>query len=490
MSTQTGADLNVSDAPRLDADGLATLPPLPSTATGALAAGRQKVRDLPLAATASICAGALLLAAPAIWNGFPFLFWDSGGYLEAGFGHAIIAGRSMLYGLLLSAGRRPDFWPVVALQCLLTAWIIALLFRLHGLAGRRLAYLATCAALAALTALPFVVGELMPDIFAALAPLSLYLLIFHGRELKRPEAAVLAATVIFGGGAHGSVLATLLVLFGLAMLAARLSQSLRAPLRVRVAILALAGALAVGPALNFILAGRFVPTPGGMAFVFGRLLEDGMIDRYLLRHCPDPAQPLCYYRDDLPSTADDFLWDNDDVFVALGGMETGIPHMRDAVIGAVTAFPLDNLWLAARAFVRQMVTLETGDSLFNYVSDSYEAISHLVPSAVPAMEHARQQAAPGLDFSVLNRFHVPLAVAAVALLGIAGGWRLSQGERDGARLSLCVLAILLVNAAVCGILSNPVDRYQARVAWLAFPALAIVALSASAASRPRSPGRP
>lgn len=490
MSTQTGADLNVSDAPRLDADGRATLLPLPSTATGALAAGRQKVRDVPLAATASICAGALLLAAPAIWNGFPFLFWDSGGYLEAGIHTAIVPGRSMLYGLLLSAGRWPSFWPVVGLQCLLAAWIIALLFRVHGQGGRHLAYLATCAFLAAFSALPFVAGELMPDIFAALAPLALYLLMFKGSDLKTPQAAILAATVAFGGGMHGSVLATLLVLFGLAMIPGCLSPRLRAGLRFRVVAMALGVALLVTPTVNFLLAGRFMPTPGGMAFVFGRLLEDGVIDRYLLKHCPDPAQPLCYYRDEMPSTADDFLWDNNDVFVALGGMETGIPHMRDAVIGALVTFPLENISLAARAFARQMVTTQTGDSLFNYLTDSTDAIAQLVPSAVPAMAHAQQQAWPGLDFTAVNKIHVPLAIAAIALLALAGAWSWAKRQSDGARLSLCVLAILLVNAAVCGILSNPVNRYQARVAWLAFPALAIVALSASAASRPRSPGRP
>ena len=489
MSSEAAADPDMPDRPGPNMGGLVTLPPLVAPAPSPSVPGKAR-RAGRLAHMAAIGAGALTFAAPALWNGFPFLFWDTGGYLEAGIHHAIVPGRSMLYGLLLAAGRWPSFWPVVALQCLATAWMLALLFRVHGQSGRLRAYLATCAILATCTALPFVAGELMPDIFAALAPLGLYLLMARGRDLSGGETALLCLLLVFSGGAHGSVLATLLVLFVLAFLAPRLSPALRATLRLRLPALALVGALLAAPTLNLVLAGRFVPTPGAMAFVFGRLLEDGMIDRYLVEHCPDPKQPLCYYRDELPTTADDFLWDNDDAFVALGGMEKGIPHMRDAVIGALVTFPLDNLGLAARAFARQMVKLETGDSLYNYLTDSTEAISALVPSADPAMKQARQQAWPGLDFTAVNKIHVPLALAAMALLLVAGAWSWTKGRRQAAGLCLAVLAILLVNAAVCGILSNPVHRYQARVAWLAIPALAIVALSASGASRRRWPGRP
>ena len=502
MSSEAGPNPDMSVLPSLATDGSAVLPSLaPSPPADPLVgpdatAFTGHAAPLPhpamavLARAAVLCVAALLFAAPAVWNGFPFLFWDTGGYLEAGIHHAIVPGRSIVYGVLLSVGRWPDFWPVVALQCLLTAWMIALLFRVQGFGERRMANLATCAALAAFTALPFVAGELMPDIFAALAPLGLYLLLARRRDLGTWEMAVLVAVLVFAGGAHGSVMATLLVLFGMAFFAARISPRLRAMLRLRLPALTLVAALLVTPSLNLVLAGRFVPTPGAMAFVFGRLLQDGIIDRYLLEHCPDPTQPLCYYREELPSTADDFLWDNDDVFVALGGMERGIPAMRDAVVGALLAFPMDNLALAARAFARQLVTLETGDSLYNYLTDSTDAITALVPSAAPAMTRAWQQAWPGLDFTRVNQVQVPLALVATGLLVVAAAWSWAKGRRQAALLCFSVLAILLVNAAVCGILSNPVNRYQARVAWLAIPALVIAGLSASAASRPRWPGRP
>jgi len=53
-------------------------------------------------------------------------------------------------------------------------------------------------------------------------------------------------------------------------------------------------------------------------------------------------------------------------------------------------------------------------------------------------------------------------------------WKHGKAEKNKwVMLSLALLLFLLLNAAVCGILSSPVDRYQARVIWLV-PLLALV----------------
>ena len=49
-----------------------------------------------------------------------------------------------------------------------------------------------------------------------------------------------------------------------------------------------------------------------------------------------------------------------------------------------------------------------------------------------------------------------------------GGWASGDHARDVAarQLVLAVLAALILNAAMCGVLSGPQHRYQARVVWL------------------------
>jgi hypothetical protein len=59
-------------------------------------------------------AGILLL--PAIWNGFPLLEYDTGGYLARWFEGYLVPSRPAAYGLLLVPAAPFEFWPVLALQ--------------------------------------------------------------------------------------------------------------------------------------------------------------------------------------------------------------------------------------------------------------------------------------------------------------------------------------------------------------------------------------
>ena len=56
---------------------------------------------------------------------------------------------------------------------------------------------------------------------------------------------------------------------------------------------------------NFALSGQFAWTPGGYGVAFGRMLQDGIVARYLHDHCPEQQLKLCPYRESLPPTADD-----------------------------------------------------------------------------------------------------------------------------------------------------------------------------------------
>jgi hypothetical protein len=115
----------------------------------------------------------------------------------------------------------------------------------------------------------------------------------------------------------------------------------------------------------------------------------------------------------------------------------------------------------------------------NTIWHTYAIIEKFAPAAVPAMRAARQQGS-GIDFALVNRIHVPVALGAMLLLLpiiLLGFARASFA--DLSRVAATVALALLANAAVCGVLANPHDRYGARLAWLA-PLVAILA-----AARPR-----
>src|SRR3954468_21430590 len=75
-------------------------------------------------------AGTILLLAPALWNGFPLLQYDTGGYIARWYEGTLEVSRSTVYGLFLNALTHPDFWPAIVVQAALTVWILSLLSRL------------------------------------------------------------------------------------------------------------------------------------------------------------------------------------------------------------------------------------------------------------------------------------------------------------------------------------------------------------------------
>lgn len=157
-----------------------------------------------------------LLMAPALWNGFPLLQYDTGGYLSPWFDGRLHTNRSISYGLLLVLGRWPDFWPVLFVQSALTIWILALTLRAHRLGGRPLLLLATVAVLSVLTTLPWLTAILLTDIFAGLGVLALYLLPLRDDALSNRERIGL---IVFVGASAASHSATMAVLSGLVVVA-------------------------------------------------------------------------------------------------------------------------------------------------------------------------------------------------------------------------------------------------------------------------------
>jgi hypothetical protein len=422
-----------------------------------------RVRPADLAAAA---AATLLLLAPALWNGFPLLEYDSGGYLARCFEGTLEVSRSTVYGFFLAALARPDFWPAIVVQAALTVWIIALMLRAHGLGAQPVMLLGTVAVLAVATTLPWIASILLTDIFAGLGVLALYLMTLRGEMLAGWERAGLVALAAFAAASHGATLAVLLALLALAIIVTPFSRKLvpGAGLGRGIAALVLTPLMLL--TANYAVAGRLAWTPGGIALPFGRMLQDGIVARYLADHCPDPRLKLCAHRHELPTDADEFFW-GESVFDRLGRFQGLDDEMRTIVLESLRAYPLWQIEAAASAAGRQLMKVKTGEGVLDQVWHSYNMIERFMPSMLPAMRAARQQKGE-LDFTAINELHVPIALASMLLL-IATIVLASRQPRfaDLGPLAATVALGILANAGVCGVLANPHDRYGVRLVWLA-----------------------
>jgi len=71
----------------------------------------------------------ILLVAPAVWNGYPLLQWDTGGYLARWYEGYLVPSRSTVFGLYLHFGEDSAFWINLGIQALTTLWILQLTLR-------------------------------------------------------------------------------------------------------------------------------------------------------------------------------------------------------------------------------------------------------------------------------------------------------------------------------------------------------------------------
>jgi hypothetical protein len=135
---------------------------------------------------------ALMLAVllwPALWNGFPIVFYGTGGYLAQPFDGTLEMGRSVLYGAFLMLGIKQHFWPNIIMQASLVAWLLALLLRLHGFGGRPWLAGGVVIGICAFTGLPWYTAQLMPDILVSAFVLAIAMLAFHADGLQRWETS-------------------------------------------------------------------------------------------------------------------------------------------------------------------------------------------------------------------------------------------------------------------------------------------------------------
>src|SRR4051812_44992699 len=161
-------------------------------------------RPLRASHTTSIAAAlvcVMVLLAPAIWNGYPLLQYDTGGYLARWYEGYLVPSRSTVFGLYLHFGQGSYFWLNLAIQALATLWILQVTLRVFSL-RTPLALAAVSLALIATTALPWLASMLLTDIFAGLSILALFVLVLHGDRISSAEKWLLFAFASFSAATH------------------------------------------------------------------------------------------------------------------------------------------------------------------------------------------------------------------------------------------------------------------------------------------------
>lgn len=439
----------------------------------------------------AVVVGAVVLLSAAFYNRFPLTFWDTRAYVEHADTLVPRPDRLIGYSLfILVTSLHVSLWPVAIAQCLLVSWLLFVVDRTLFGEGTSLRHLAVVVVLATSTALPWIAGQLMPDVFTSVLVLALFVLV-EDAALGLGLRAALLGLVALSVSVH---LTHFPLGFGVLASLAGAAWFTRARVtwsRFLAPALALVSGLAGIAAFNFAESGKLSLASGGDAFLLGHLIDSGIAERMLDEHCPARGYLLCPYRNAFPMTADEFLWDDK---LDLDPWHHPRPIAREAhrlLDDSLVEHPAMHVRVALSYGARQLFRFQTGEGLDADAVPLIEPrIAEFSPGDLPAYRNARQQA-NAIPVAALRRVHTPVGAAAlllgIAFLAVARFPSLLSPRLDRAvRFVSALWTVLVINAVLAGNLSGVTDRYGSRLVWLMV--FAMLALGADTLSA-RRPGK-
>ncbi len=412
---------------------------------------------------------AAVLMWPALWNGYPLVFSDTGTYLSQAIEHYLGWDRPVFYSLFLfPLHMTVTTWPAIAAQALLAAHTLHLVCRvlLPGISAWWL--LPGVGLLSLATALPWFASQLMPDIFTPLLVLVLALLVLVPERLTRRERAWLVVFATFMIAAHQSHVPLVLCLV-LVLLPLRRRFGATTSLGRRGALAAIAPlmlATTVMITANVVGFGRVSVSPYGNVFVLARVIYDGPGMVVLRRDCPHAGWRLCAFIDQFPPTSDEFLWDKEGPLVKAGGARLVSTEADGIIAAAVRAEPGTELRAFLDNALHQLTRFASGDGLGPWPATVAPKIERDFPHfETIAYDAARQTEGTLAVPTWMQALHKVVAILGV--IGCCAALPIALRRRHvAAGFAAAALLAMLGNAAVTGGLSAPHDRYQSRIMWL------------------------
>jgi len=380
----------------------------------------------------------------------------------------VLAGRSIYYGVYLfviTAISSINIVPVVtSLLSIITIFTVS---RSIGLSqGKTIVLLAV---LAIASPLPFFNSMLMPDIFAGLAILSTSAFLFltppHSRYSYFWSAITLCA-VLF----HTANILIISGLLVIAIIVALFSKPERSSLLRKAGMIFLIVLVGIAGEVFFNAAVKHFThnAPIRPPFLSARLVADGPGKEFAENYCASAKFEICRYQPVLgKGSSDDFLWslnENIGVFtLATKSSRELLSHQDSAFAFAVLEkYPTKVIRSTVGNFFKQLSM--AGLEEFNYPALMISDFSEKIPEA--DFERLKKSKAGNDTFPLQTSEFLILAGVLISLLIFAYYGRFYNRTQPVFWLSVGVIGGFIINALICGALSTPHDRYQARVIWL------------------------
>jgi hypothetical protein len=424
----------------------------------------------------------IILIIPALWNGYPLVYSDTGTYILAFPSHNIPVDRAIGYSIYIQIiGMRVSLWPVIFSQALVLVFLIDLVLKSIisiNFKYRLAMLLLIIVVLSTTTGIDNYASQVMPDIWMSIMILSVSLL-FLRHTINWPLLFLLFTLFLVAVLSHYSNLLVATILLIISMITAIVFRKKDLINTKSIKIFALGCLLAwlIAPTINLYYGAGFKLSRANWVMITARFIHEGILQDYLKENCNKNEFILCPFKDSIPNDCIDFLWGNSVLYdgdcIKSGWGECWIE--KNDAFGKMILSMLKNpkylkrtVKMAFTSTYSQLLDFDIG--LMSPMMENtppYNGVKTIFSKELKQYTSSRQNK----DFihykisSKIQRYAVFLSILLIVILCFIN-YKIDKLNTNHIILLYFLIMGLVLNAFICGSLSLVIDRYQARVIWL------------------------
>jgi hypothetical protein len=410
----------------------------------------------------------LLLCSFGFYNGFPFVFSDTGAYIRSGFLNEVLLDRPITYGLFIRhVSLAESLWLVIFVQALFVSVCLYYIFKYFTNAASKIQWLLVYVfIITVFTGASITISQIMPDVFTGILFLCLVLILF-ANPVRRDLVIIvfLAVLSLMMHNSHFALTGLFLLILTIAFITKRIRKKnffIKTKNLITSWIILVFSWLLLST-IHFSFGGPFAVSQINHIFLMSRMNETGILNDYLKCECPEKKYKLCEYANEIPW---DFIWNPNTPTNKMGGW-LACKDEYNAILNDIFTTPKyakKFLIKGLESGLKQFFTFTAGD-VNPYLMDSSPYFN--LANHYPLLKYeylGSRQASGVLDLGMINQVQRILVILSLFLIF----WFLFLKKASVAvrNIAIAILLLALCNALVCGMLSSVTIRYQSRIVWL------------------------
>jgi hypothetical protein len=423
--------------------------------------------------------GAFTLIIPALYNGYPLVYSDTGSYIMNGMNLTLPNDRPIMYGLFTNIfSLHFSLWLVIFAQSFIVFYVLWQISKLAIKSISKSYFILSMAFFSWFTGLGWYTSQLMPDIFTIVTLCTLSLLLFK-KKYSLLQTVIFSVILIFSINTHFSnyliALLTILILF--AFTRKNTIANTKNEISFRLPIIITIVAFVVGSTTNCIIGNSYKLSQNSHVFLMGKMLDSGVLKSYLDDNCASKKYELCECKDSLPDNSRKLLWDAKSPLQKKGDWKNSETGYNEILTDIATSPKHLFLFIYNASFssVTQLFQNEIGSGVVsNWYSDPtsppHYVVSTYFPFELNQYKQSRQNTnlwEQNLDLTQINYINFFLLIIATILILTIFIFS-KKRHQYSTEIQIIIFTIIIgivVNALITASLANVYDRLQARVSW-------------------------